>query len=186
MINTTPTARTEHLVMQTLENEVLLYDLKTNKAFCLNETCAFVYERCDGKRTFDELRAESGKELSDEVIWLAIDELAKQNLLKTKPESGISRRSLLQKAAASAVALPIITSLVAPLAVHAQSAAVCAVEDGAPNGTQVGTSSSQLEVFCDNFNEACCSGFAAEQNCVVVAGGFTNCDCVCAEPTPEP
>lgn len=37
-----PLARSEGLVIQEMPDEVLVYDLETNKAHCLNETAAFV------------------------------------------------------------------------------------------------------------------------------------------------
>ena len=44
-----PVARQEGLVIQEMPDEVLVFDLKTNKAHCLNETAAFVWKACDGK-----------------------------------------------------------------------------------------------------------------------------------------
>ena len=43
-----PKARKENLVVQESNGEVLIYDLDTNKAFCLNETSALVWQACDG------------------------------------------------------------------------------------------------------------------------------------------
>ena len=37
-----PVARKEGLVIQETSNEVLVYDLTINKAFCLNQTSAIV------------------------------------------------------------------------------------------------------------------------------------------------
>jgi len=118
-MNKLPRSRTENIIVQNLDKEILIYDLNTNKAFCLNETSAIVYQACDGKTTIESLKSRHRK-LTDEIILLAIDELQKENLLSEKVE-GLSRRALLTKAAYAAVALPLITSLIAPLAVHAAS-----------------------------------------------------------------
>jgi hypothetical protein len=43
-----PRARTEGLVINELTEEVLVYDLKRDKAHCLNHTAAAVWKLCDG------------------------------------------------------------------------------------------------------------------------------------------
>ena len=45
-----PVARKQGLVVQEMPDEVLIYDLDTNKAHCLNQTAAFVWKSCDGKK----------------------------------------------------------------------------------------------------------------------------------------
>lgn len=177
----TPKTRNEDIVVQNLNDEVLLYDIKIDKAFCLNETCGVVYNYCDGRNTFEDIRRKSQKNLSDEIIWLAIEELSKQNLLIEKQESGISRRSLLQKAAVSAVALPLIMTIIAPRAIRAQSVACDA--DGTPTGDQTNRFA-DFGCFYDEENPPdppCCSGFASVDytTCVPVGGGNYVCDCVC-------
>ncbi len=47
--NVFPIARKKDVVVQELPDEVLIYDLKSNKAMCLNEISAFVWHNCDGK-----------------------------------------------------------------------------------------------------------------------------------------
>lgn len=41
-----PIARKTDLVIQEADDEVLIYDLSTNKASCLNKTAAFVWQNC--------------------------------------------------------------------------------------------------------------------------------------------
>jgi hypothetical protein len=115
-----PLSKNKDIVVQNLEKELLVYDLKTNKAFCLNETSAAVYQACDGKTSFDDLR-KINPHLSDEMIDLTIHELKRENLLAEDYESRFARRDLLKKAALSTVALPLITMVVAPTAAQAQS-----------------------------------------------------------------
>ncbi len=45
-----PRARKEGLLIQELPEEVLVFDLSTAKAHCLNHTAALVWRRCDGKK----------------------------------------------------------------------------------------------------------------------------------------
>lgn len=104
---------------------MLIYDLIINKAYCLNETSTIVYQSCDGKTNFEDLRAKSN--FTDEIIYLALDGLKEAELLDESedhisPFNDLSRRAAIRKiAAASVVALPVIASLVAPSAVSAAS-----------------------------------------------------------------
>ena len=41
-----PKSRTDNLVVQEMNDEVLVYDLDSNKAVCLNETAAIVWKSC--------------------------------------------------------------------------------------------------------------------------------------------
>jgi hypothetical protein len=41
--NIKPISRKSHIVVQYFGNEILIYDLTENKAFCLNETSALVW-----------------------------------------------------------------------------------------------------------------------------------------------
>lgn len=118
-----PVARSENIVVQTLETELLIYDLMTNKAFCLNETAKVVFEACDGQTSLAELKRRAG--LPDEVIYFALDELRRENLLAENYQSkfaGVSRRDVIKRIGlATMIALPVVASLVAPTAAHAAS-----------------------------------------------------------------
>jgi hypothetical protein len=120
-----PKSRTDNIVIQNLTKEVLIYDLLTDKAFCLNETSSIIFNACDGKTSFSQLKSET--ELSDDVIFLALDELKRADLLEKNadyksPFIGMSRREVIRKVGlGSLAALPIISSLVAPTAANAQS-----------------------------------------------------------------
>jgi hypothetical protein len=50
-----PQGRQDNLVVQELNGEVLIYDLKVNKAFCLNDTSAQVWQACDGQNRLPKL-----------------------------------------------------------------------------------------------------------------------------------
>ena len=125
----TPQARKEGLVVQQLADEVLVYDQERFKAHCLNHTAALVWKHCDGKKTTNEIaRAlghEAGSPVDEELVWLALSQLGKSRLLTeqlTMPEgrAGISRREVIRRVGiAAAVALPIVTSIVAPRAAQA-------------------------------------------------------------------
>jgi len=119
-----PLARTDELVVQKTDNEHLIYDLRTNKAICLNQTAALVWRHCDGKHSVSdiakELEKKLGLEVSEDLVLLAINQLANEGLLLAGGElperlRGVSRREVIRKVGlASMVALPIVSAIVAP------------------------------------------------------------------------
>ncbi len=126
-----PFAKKDNIVVQELNSEVLIYNLADNKAFCLNETSAIIWQLCDGTKTVSEIGDAAGSKLpskiSDEVVWLAIDQLKKEDLISNEFTSifeGMSRREVIRNVGfASMVALPIVASIVAPMSTNAQSTA---------------------------------------------------------------
>lgn len=123
-----PVARKDDVVVQDLPDEILVYDLTSHVAHCLNKTAALVWNHCDGDATVGEiatsLTAEIGRPVDSNAVWLALEELAKVELLESPlpgPESGFSRREALRRLAYAAVAIPLVSSIVAPQAASAQS-----------------------------------------------------------------
>ena len=118
-----PPARITEIVVQELGRELLVYDLTLHHACQLNETAATVFNACDGRQTFDDLKIKYN--FTDAIIYLALDELKKQNLLAgdyASPFAGMSRRAVIRQAGlASMIALPVISGLVAPQALQAAS-----------------------------------------------------------------
>ena len=133
-----PEARKEGLIVHPLSEEVLVYDSDRHKAHCLNKTAALVWNRCDGKTSVAELAQGLGDEIKapvdQDVIWLALDQLAKARLLHEDTPAarkpGLSRRELMKRiGVGGAMALPLITSIIAPTVAQAGttcSAVVCA------------------------------------------------------------
>ncbi|NNE97747.1 MAG: hypothetical protein HKN25_01870 [Pyrinomonadaceae bacterium] len=134
---TTPIIRRKKIVVQDLDNELLVYDLKANKAFCLNETSALVFGFCRGIKTVSEITAAMSAKLktpvSEDLVWLALEELKKNDLLEDSDDltdqfAGLTRREAVKKVGfASMIALPIVSSVVAPNAAMAQSGATLLV-----------------------------------------------------------
>ena len=127
-INTTPQARIKGIVVEQLADEVLVYDLGRNRAHCLNETAARVWEKCDGQRTVGEIAREmegrGEREGAEDVVWLAVEELSRAGLMEEKIRRpgvrGVSRREVIKRmAVAAAIGVPVVTSIVAPTASHA-------------------------------------------------------------------
>ena len=126
-----PPARKKLLLLE-LEDEVLMYDSERNVAHCLNRTAGLVWKHCDGRTSVDEilhmLQDGSHSPVDQTVVWLALEQLNKAHLLEEPipprdlKSKGLSRRDLIRKLGmASAVALPLVTSVLAPTAAHAAS-----------------------------------------------------------------
>jgi Coenzyme PQQ synthesis protein D (PqqD) len=104
------------LILEELPGELRIYDRKRNKAYCLNQTAAFVWKHANGERTVAELAELMGQEIGRPVhvqlIWYALDVLAKDGLLETSTLSaGRTRRALLKKMGmGTAVADPLVTA----------------------------------------------------------------------------
>lgn len=139
-----PLAKKKDIVVQELPDELLIYDLSTDKAFCLNKTSAFVWQTCDGTKNAGEIARAMSKEfktsINEDFVWLALDQLAKDDLLENKLGErfkGISRRDVIRRVGlASVIALPIVASLVAPTAVSANACSGTVVSCGnCPDGT---------------------------------------------------
>ena len=157
-----------------MDNEILIYDLTSNKAFCLNETSALVWQLCDGNKSVPEIAEHLSRKfnsaVNEELVWLALDQLKREKLVSNCDElntkfNGTSRREVIKRVGTSTmIALPLISSLIAPHAASAQSAAcdstsgACTAPSGRPNGC-----------CCQNGPD-CQSG-----NCVGIGGGQKVC-----------
>lgn len=188
-------SRDQNLVVQELGSETLIYDRTINKAYCLNETAAFVWKSLDGKTEVQEIAADLGRKtktpVSEEIVWLAIDELKKDNLLANADDlpnyfEGMNRREVVRRIGlASMIALPVIASLVAPTAAMAQSGTNCGTTTPVASGCPVGL---QLQ------NSGQCTDTAATDaacNSRHGSGGFSSPRCVgaantrtCTQTTP--
>ena len=150
-----PEARKKGLVVQELSGEVLVFDRERNKAHCLNPTAALVWNHCDGKTSVADIaraiQDEVNAPVDEDVIWIGLDQLSKSHLLQERaslPEekAGLSRREVMRRIGfAAAVALPVVTSIMAPTAAQAAN---CITSGGAC------TTSAQ-----------CCSGLCSGSVC---------------------
>lgn len=125
-----PKSRVEGLVIQELEDETLVYDLTNHRAHCLNSSIARIWRSCDGRTSIEEIartvEAEFQEAPGEPIVLFAVDQLGKARLLENRIDRklavGMSRRSAIRKlGVAAAIALPLITSIVAPEAAMAAS-----------------------------------------------------------------
>ncbi len=119
-------------IVRQLCDELLVYDKATNKAHCLNESAAEVWNLCDGKRTVAEivplLKKKAKAPTDEQLLWMALLRLEKAGLLQNNlPLSGpvctLSRREASRRvgATAAALAVPVIASILVPKAAAAVS-----------------------------------------------------------------
>lgn len=149
-----PQARTEDLAIQEVEDEVLVYDLKRDKAHCLNRSIARIWRLCDGKTSVSAIKEIVEKEwntpLDEAVIWTALAQLEKAHLLqekiaRPKEQPKLSRRDLARKMGLAAVLVPFITTILAPTPAQA---ATCLEKNS----------------LCKS-NSQCCSGICSKGLC---------------------
>ena len=78
---TMPDARVEELVVQEVEGETLVYDLRSHRAYCLNAASSLIWHHCDGQMDAREAAASLQRELGlpadEEVVWLGVRGLSK-------------------------------------------------------------------------------------------------------------
>src|SRR5687767_6467145 len=80
-----PRRREGDLVVQELAGETLVYDLRTHRAHCLNESAGRVWDACDGRTTIaalpERLAAGNALPVDSELVWLALRQLDRAGLL---------------------------------------------------------------------------------------------------------
>jgi hypothetical protein len=127
-----PQARRSGLIVKEVDGEVLIYDRANNKAHCLNQTAAHVWQYCDGKTTVAEacsaLSRSLGTPVDENLVWYAVNQFAKDELLEEKIAppafigAGLNRRQMVRTLGLAAViAVPLVTTMVAPIPAQAAS-----------------------------------------------------------------
>jgi hypothetical protein len=125
-----PQARSTKLLVQSVGQEIVVFDRETQRIHKLNRTAALIWRHCDGRRSVPQLAALLREglnvpDLTEEVIWLALERFAKTRLLRTVRgrAAGLNlrprRTSVLW--ARSSPLMPSITSLRAPTPLMAKS-----------------------------------------------------------------
>jgi len=108
-----------------MADEVLIYDIETRQAHCLNLAAAKVWEQCNGQRTIEDLCILLHQ--NEEAIWLALAQLGERDLLvqpliRPNEKPRLNRRQLMKAVGAAAViALPVVSTIIAPTAAQAST-----------------------------------------------------------------
>ena len=151
-------ASKDELIVRELADEVLVYDLRRDKAHCLNQTSAYIWKRCDGKTTVTDmatlLQREFAAPVEEDMVWLALKQLDQFKLVEGYDAPiGVSRRDLVRKYLPIALVLPVILSISSPAAAIAVSCRA--------NGQSCTTGGQ------------CCSGCCANTSCQPISSCTT-------------
>ena len=141
-----PKARVDAVVVEQVGDELLIYDLKRDKAHSLNETAARVFRHCDGKRRAPELATllsdESGQVVDEELVRGALSRLSEARLLAEPlapgEDRGWSRREAMRKlgyVGAAGLAFPVVKSIVAPTSASAGTTACAGLDASCGNAS---------------------------------------------------
>jgi hypothetical protein len=92
-----------------------------------------IWKSCDGNTSVSEIaklvESQAGGKVTEDFVWLAIDQLSENNLLEKQIQPGFegtSRREVIKKIGlASVIAVPVIASLVAPQSALAAASCAC-------------------------------------------------------------
>ena len=187
-----PLARTKDLVVKEMSDEVLVYDLKSHKAHCLNWTAALVWKHCLGQRTVADITRLIAQEqhvaVDEGAVWLALQRLSRADLLEEpvalptgSPRFG-RREAMRQMGLGTAIAVPIVMSIIAPTAEAACTVGAPGTVCPAPAGGVGSPGIVPTAVCCST----CCSD-GSPSRCVtpglVAPGGACNRGCQCASNT---
>jgi hypothetical protein len=125
-----PKARRLGLVIRELPEELLVYDTERHKAHCLNRSAALIWKHCDGQSTpadmVERVATALAVPITEDLIWHALDQLREFHLLEEmgpEPEgwARMTRRELMRLGGIAGLALPLVTSIVAPVAAQSGS-----------------------------------------------------------------
>jgi hypothetical protein len=182
-----PASRQDNIVIQEIRNEILIYDLTKNKAVCLNPTSALIWQECDGTKSVSEISRHLSRQLksniSEDVVWLALNQFKKADLLTDNEEfitpfDNLTRRQIVKRIGfASLVALPIISSVIAPTAVNAQSGGNCGPLGNCTLGQTSVCICLPITTVGTNINP---------DGCPCLTSGDCSGNCVCSNPCEAP
>jgi hypothetical protein len=184
-----PTARTEDLLIEHVDDETVVYDLVDKQVHCLGPLAAAVFAQCDGATPPADIalaaRERIGRPVSTDDVAAALAQLEERGLLSRpvlQVHNGMSRREVMRKSArvgAVAAIAPLITSIAAPSAAMAQS--------GIPSGcTGCGQNKDCVSNHCcqnvagKQCNQSCC--VADDNSCHLVDPNCTTTTCACTAP----
>jgi hypothetical protein len=142
--------------VETLHGELCIYEWTTKTVHALNPAAARVWEMCDGSTTVDDMiaavRRDPNAPGASSIVAHALTQFDRAGLLEPGTLAGVgpgvSRRVLLRRIGVAA-AIPVVTSIVAPTPLAAQSGNTRQFDfTGAPQSFDVpaGVTSLQVDV----------------------------------------
>lgn len=160
-----PRARQDDLLVETVGDELLLYDQNSYTAHCLSPIAACIWRHCDGEHDVTDLAVLAGA--SERLVADALHELREKDLLDAEPAlmqstvPGESRREALGRVARYGAAAAV------PLVVSATAATPAMASSGEETG---GCVMQALQTCCECMDADCKSGLTREQ-CYAHCGG---------------
>lgn len=144
-----PRARQEGLLVDTVGEELLIYDRDRHVAHCLSPIAACVWRHCDGERDATELAVLAGASAS--LVADALRELREKDLIDAEPQPtqstvpGESRREAIVRAARYGAA-----ATGASLIVSATAATPAMASSGEPKKCEVKSGENKSCCLCNN------------------------------------
>ena len=121
----------ETVHLETLNDELSIYDWQRMEVHNLNHTAATIWNLCDGqtspKQMAEQIKGDLTQEQAEALVWMTLKQLEEANLLATEVvqpagRQVYTRRQMLVGLGVTMAALPMIYTIVAPTPLHAQSA----------------------------------------------------------------
>jgi hypothetical protein len=173
-----PQARTDGLIREAVDDELVVYDTVSNVAHALSRQANQVWELCDGTRSPAVIARDL--EIAESLVRTTLDELGRCGLLD-QPESDpsrLSRREVGLRFAKAAALGPLIYSVAIPASAAAASPGICptgVAPAGATclqGGSATSPSGSPVTAGNAGYSTSCpiVAGNAANQNCYVTGG----------------
>lgn len=163
-----PRKRSE-VLCQSVEEELVIYDLASARAHSLEPSLAAIWNLCDGQRTVEEIALEL--ETSGDVIALGLRRLERADLLETPKISwtlSCSRRDLLK--ASSRLGGLALASALLPTPAAAASLSKCLEVC-----TKAGCANAVSGEACFNLPICCCSYYISYPKLQIKKTRFTSC-----------
>jgi Coenzyme PQQ synthesis protein D (PqqD) len=177
-----PTALSEGVYVERIEDECVVYNRTTETAHSLSAAAARVWDSCDGRHSADQLAEEL--RLAPELVWQALAELDECGLLQDDPVEhidGITRRQAakrLGKVGGLALTAPLIYSVTIGAASAAASPLTC------DNQACIGSGSTMVAAQADASTQCavapgCQAASTCENGSVFSSSGETFYEGVC-------
>jgi len=124
MKESTPLARKNGLLLETVGEETVVFDRTSQKAYRLNRPSTIVWRHCDGKTSVAGLAGTLERELqltepAEPLVEIALQKLESMGLLEGP--SGVTCREMSRKIAAAAALIPIVAAITVPTPAKASS-----------------------------------------------------------------
>ena len=133
-----PIARTDELISQEVEDEIIVYDETDDTACCLNPLAATIWRLCDGRQSVEDLveivvrQMDLPKEVDPQTaVWRTLEDLEQHNLLSSYESTGpskaaeadsvMSRRKAIKMTLIGLSLFPTVKSIITPTLAMADS-----------------------------------------------------------------